>query len=196
MKPVSRALKNLIKHRYGGKQGLVKHFGYKCWSHMGGFRDYRCIDWRRVKRVIFVCRGNICRSPYCEVKARQWGIAALSIGLQAKPGRAAQADAIRNAGLREINLQSHRAKAPHQVQMLDSDLLVAMEPWHADALSRLDSLSGAQITLLGLWGTSRRPYIQDPYGRSDAYFQRCFDVIDTSLESMLQRIQKNSSSGI
>jgi len=190
MKMNLSGVKRLVKHRYGGKKGLVKHYFYKFWSRVGGFRRYRRIDWSRVRRVIFVCRGNICRSPYSEVKARQQGVEALSLGLQAIPGRTAQADAIRNAGMREIDLQSHRAKAPHEVQMTDSDLLVAMEPWHAEALSLLDSTQGVQITLLGLWGRHKRPYIQDPYGRSDAYFQRCFDVIDLSLESMVKLIQK------
>jgi protein-tyrosine phosphatase len=32
-----------------------------------------------------------------------------------------------------------------------------------------------------LWASPERPHLEDPYGLSDAYFDTCFDVIDSAL---------------
>lgn len=81
----------------------------------------------------------------------------------------------------------HVTRTARTFQVLPTDLLVAMEPSQAAALTRI--ANGAQVTLLGLWSRPRRPYIQDPYGRSDEYFQRCFALIDSGIRDLAQTLR-------
>ena len=69
-----------------------------------------------------------------------------------------------------------------------TDLLVAMEPWQVRYLS--DQLTREyQYTLLGMWSDPILPYIQDPYGSGDAYFDKCFGYIKDSVDGLAQRIK-------
>jgi hypothetical protein len=64
-----------------------------------------------------------------------------------------------------------------------------MEPWHLNYLQRtLDS--GYQCTLLGLWAKPVMPYIHDPYGKSMAYFDNCFNLIGASVEAIAVQLRK------
>jgi hypothetical protein len=57
-----------------------------------------------------------------------------------------------------------------------------MEPAQLPALAKL----GAQATLLGLWATPPRPHLEDPYGLCAAYFDTCFEVIDSAVERIVR----------
>src|SRR5207237_1259531 len=60
------------------------------------------------------------------------------------------------------------------------DLRIAMEPAQIRRLARL--ATAAPTTLLGLWATPPWPHLEDPYGLSPAYFDTCFDIIDSAVE--------------
>jgi hypothetical protein len=72
--------------------------------------------------------------------------------------------------------------------LTSSDLLLAMEPLQVKTLFPLATSFGAQLTLLGLWCSPERPYLQDPFGLAEAYFQNCFSFIDSAVEGIHQRI--------
>ena len=68
----------------------------------------------------------------------------------------------------------------------------AMEPWHADVLENNlnDNLKAKHhLTLLGLWSPSKRPYLADPYGRTDEYFNFCFEYIEKSVYEIEKKIK-------
>ena len=111
------------------------------------------------------------------------------MGLMATSGTLANLDAIKNAAVRGIDLELHRAKQQQDICVGTGDLLIGMEPCHASVLKRLAKKTGAQTTLLGLWSNSPRPYIHDPYGHGEAYFQTCFAVIDEAVEGLIKRMR-------
>lgn len=168
---------------------VVQLAGYR----LGLLRTFTKISWPSVERLVFVCHGNICRSPYAEAVARnRCGMASASFGIGATTGVGANGSAIRNAEARNIDLRMHRATSMGDFVAHENDLLIAMEPRQGMALKRLAGRSGsaAQITLLGLWTPKPRPYIADPYGLSDAYFQNCFKFIDSAIEGLATRCQR------
>jgi protein-tyrosine phosphatase len=168
--------------RYGGKRPLLRGLYYLFAYRVGAFRTYLDIDWSRVQRLVIACHGNICRSPYAELRARELGLAATSFGLHASPGARANEAAVRNAARRGADLSGHRSRSIDTINLCIGDLLVAMEPRQAERLSQLAIGVGAQLTLQGLWALAPRPYVPDPYGRSDACFQHSYALIDSSLE--------------
>jgi len=173
---------------YGGKRAYVAHLRACASYAMGSYRSARSVQWSSVERLVFVCHGNICRSPYASARARALGARAISLGIEAADGASANEDAARNALLRGIELKDH-ASIRLQPSLIEAgDLIVAFEPVHLLRVTRQEVRGTAGLTLLGLWTRPVRPYIQDPYGRSDRYFQQCFSAIDRNTHELVTRL--------
>jgi len=144
-------------------------------------------DLARVRRLVFVCKGNICRSPYAEARARQLGVDAISCGISAAPGASADPEAQRNAGLREIDLGGHRSSRLDEIDLTPADLLVTMDGSHHRAAAGFAARSGAQWTDAASWLRLHNGVVSiaDPYGRSDLEFQTAFDLIDDAVDSLI-----------
>src|ERR1035441_957189 len=92
-----------IARRYGRKLGLLRHYFHITRYHLGLLSSLERLDWHSVQRLVFVCKGNICRSAYGEEKAKNLGIQAISFGLDAKGENPATEMAIRLAWIRGID---------------------------------------------------------------------------------------------
>lgn len=173
---------------YGGKRAYVAHLR-ACVSYaIGSYRAARSIHWDVIARLVFVCQGNICRSPYAGARARAFGARAISLGIDAADGTGANADAARNALLRGIDLKDHRSTRLHPSLTERGDLIVVFEPVQLLRVTPQIVAGAAGLTLLGLWAHPVRPHIQDPYGRSDRYFQQCFSAIDLNIHELVTRM--------
>lgn len=172
---------------YGSRRGFMQARWFKLLHIFGGFRRYQKIDWQSVDRLVFVCKGNICRSAFAEAVARSIGIDAISCGVDTRSGFDANDDAIRTAELKGLSLSEHRTTRIQSLVLTDTDLLIAMEPWHVDFLREH---VGDNCTLLGLWGCPVSPYIEDPYGLSDEYFKNCFDYIENSVHEIASKVSQ------
>jgi protein-tyrosine phosphatase len=180
--------------RYGGRRAYLHHLAARALSLAGTYRSLTEIDWRAVDRLVFVCKGNICRSPYGAARARLLGVDAVSFGLEAIDGALADPDASRNARQRVLDLSAHRSLRLDEAHLLSGDLLLVFEPRQLRAVRERCGARPA-LTLAGLWARPSRPYVSDPYGRSDLYFQECFAVIDASVAALVARMKvaKNGS---
>jgi len=172
---------------YGGKRGLLEHALTRVLYALGAYGDIRDIEWAAVGRLVFVCKGNICRSPYASARARSLGVRAVSFGLAAVEGSPADPTALRNASLRGLDLSKHRSTKMDSFSFTRDDLIVVFEPKH---LSDVRRLNGRRIPacLLGIWSEPIHPHIHDPYGRGDRYFQRCFSLIDDNVAKLAGRL--------
>jgi low molecular weight protein-tyrosine phosphatase len=168
----------LPSRHYGGRRALVRHFFSCAQVRLPWWRRFHRVDWPRVERLVFVCKGNICRSPYALARASAIGIPADSIGLEAASGEPADDAARRHAAARGLSLDAHRTKPAHELVLGVGDLLVCMEPVQLIAVRRRFTGFAGQLTLLGLWSRPYRPSIFDPFGLSDEFWPHCLDVID------------------
>lgn len=171
-------LRRHVTDRYGG----LRPFGHYMWHAllgMGGLYPRLSLEkLGSFTRLVFVCKGNVCRSPYGEAKAIQLGMNAVSAGLDTTPGKPAQAQAILSARQRGIDLSQHKTQLYSAIPFTAEDLVLVMEPYQLG----LARDGGAQsVTLTGLYASSSRPYIQDPYGKSAECFEHCYDNIDSAL---------------
>lgn len=173
---------------YGGKRAYLAHVRERTLYAFGAYRAARSIDWAAVTRLVFVCQGNICRSPYASARARVLGMTAVSCGLDATEGAGADPAALRNAMGRGIDLATHRTARLQPSFITQGDLMVVFEPRQMSGVMR-ESIAGlAGVTLLGIWTQPIRPHIQDPYGRSDRYFKQCFSVIDAYVDALTKQL--------
>lgn len=162
---------------------------------LGAYGNMRDFDWAKVRRLAFVCKGNICRSPYACAKARKFGVRSSSYGLDAVDGSPADPVALRNAIARTVDLSVHRSMRMNETHIEDGDLIMVFEPVQlAEVRRRLGDRMPAG--LLGIWSRENWPHIQDPYGLSDRYFQRCFSVIDASVAGLVQCMMRGGAPAI
>ena len=186
---ISTRINSWLADKYGTRRGGVRSYRYRMLHMMGGYGKYRQIDWENINRLVFVCKGNICRSAYAEAFAKSLGLTAISCGIDTEDGKPADSRAIITAAARGVDLRKHSTSRVQSLTLHKQDLIVAMEPSQLEYME--DQYKSNSLTLLGLWGRPVKPYIQDPYGASDAYFRRCFHYIE---ESVCQLAEKASES--
>ena len=142
----------------------------------------------RIKHILFVCTGNICRSPFAEGLLKKLmqkkgldDIVADSAGLLALPGNSASGLAQKVAAEYDVDLSGHIAKSVKEDIIAGSDLILVMENSHAKDL--LDAFPEAEdkiflIRRFARFG-SRDRGIADPYGLNYDAYRFCFlDIQD------------------
>ena len=142
----------------------------------------------RIKHILFVCTGNICRSPFAEGLLKKLAqkkgldhIVADSAGLLALPGNSVTGLAQKVAEEYDVDLSDHIAKSVKEEIIDRSDLILVMEYSHAKEL--LDAFQEAEgkvflIRRFARFGSKDRG-IADPYGLNYEAYRFCFlDIQD------------------
>lgn len=137
------------------------------------------------EQIIFVCKGNICRSPYAEFKFNSLNknIKAISAGLEANSNEPANFSAITNSLKRSVDLKSHKTKNLN-ILNLEKSAIFVLEPMQAlQILIRNPSVKTiSKIFLLGNFQkNASMSVIPDPYGREDNFFQKVYEMIDSAV---------------
>jgi protein-tyrosine phosphatase len=156
----------------------------------------------RVSRVLFICTGNICRSPFAKglfdrlVSERGLvGVEADSAGLLALPDNAATAMAQRVAAEHHVDLSAHRAKSVSHGLLTWCDLALVMEKSHEqDLLSSFPKATG-KVLLLRYFARrgSRTRGIADPYGLQYEAYRFCFLDIQEAISGLLAYLSASST---
>jgi len=99
---------------------------------------------RRPVSILFVCTGNICRSPLAEALLREYAasrgigdrLRVGSAGTHAWEGNAATREAMRAGQEWGLDLSNHRAREVRRSIMDGSDIVLAMTRRHLECLAR------------------------------------------------------------
>ena len=131
-------------------------------------------------RILFVCTGNICRSPFAEALARDLDdrvdVEFSSAGTSAIDGTPATATGVAVAAELGIDMRSHRARSLTAEVLGRSDLVYGMEQEHLRPVLALDR--GARVELLRPDGAA----IPDPYGGDRNEYRGCYSMIREAVE--------------
>lgn len=166
-----------IKNHYGSKRGLLRYARYDLLRMFGAYRSLKNIDFTKVTRLVFVCHGNICRSPLAEAVARKHNIPSISFGLDTRGDDPADPRAIAWASANGYDLSQHITTRVDQYQPREGDLLIGMEPKHIKGLRLHFAQAPVQITMAGLWLDEPLGYLHDPYSANENYFSRCEQLV-------------------
>ncbi len=180
---------NKVANDFGSKKGLLRYYTYEFLRMLGVYSKFKRVDFTKVKRLVFVCQGNICRSPLGESVARHFNIPSVSFGLDTRGGDPADPRAINWARKNGYKLSGHETKRVDQYVPNDGDLLIGMEPKHIREIERRFEKQPIQITLIGLWLDSPIAYLHDPYNTNDAYFNRCEQLVASATDALVRIIK-------
>lgn len=151
-------------------------------------------------RVLFVCLGNICRSPTAEgvmrYRLQQVGLAAQvavdSAGTAAwHIGKAPDPRTCAAAAQRGYRLHELRARQVQAEDFARFDLILAMDYDNLRELQRLRPDSAcAELDLLLRRGGLAEHEVPDPYyGGSDG-FERVLDLVESACERLIEQIRE------
>jgi len=184
--PSTNPMARWLADRFGGKRAALRYALHQGRYRLGAYRQFSVLRRTADVRLVFFCKGNICRSPFAERYALSRGLDAASFGLEAGDGSTSPKGAVDAARAFGIDLETHRARSRGRIDFRPMDLLLAFEPEHAQQLSRAEGRERASdVVLLGLFSKPRHPYLHDPYGHGPAYFDRCYRRIAAAIDELV-----------
>ncbi|WP_240616655.1 low molecular weight phosphatase family protein [Marinobacter fuscus] len=170
--------------RFGSKRGFARFWLHKIKGLAGVYRQYQIQPGRaQGSRYVFVCSGNICRSPLAEVYARSLGMESASCGLNCGDDYPADPRAREFALTNGLSLESHKTVNVRDFKFRQTDLVVVMEPAHLDQF-RSKVHQDLPLVLAGNHGKAQSPYIHDPFNCCPAYFARCESMVMECVRGM------------
>jgi protein-tyrosine phosphatase len=184
------SLSEKIKNQYGSKRGLLRYVRFEFIRLCGAYRSLKKIDFTKVKRLVFVCHGNICRSPLAEAVARKHNLAATSFGLDTRGGAPADPRAVVWAKNNGYDLDQHITLRIDQYVPQEGDLLIGMEPKHVQQLKEVFAEKPVQITLAGLWLSKSLAYLHDPYNSNPQYFDHCEALVNSTVLQLIEKLKR------
>src|ERR1051325_8611066 len=150
-----------------------------------------------MKTVLFICTGNVCRSPMAEGIFRQavsgrGNYRVVSAGLGASDGQPPSAyavEAVRELGI-DISNQRSRMLTPEMVQ--HADYIFGMTHSHVDTVTLLYPQAAEKTFLLREFDETLDTFekdISDPIGGSYEIYLNCRDQIEQGIVSLLRFVE-------
>lgn len=151
-------------------------------------------------RILFVCTGNICRSPTAVgVFRRELAATALADLLEAdsagtlasRAGEAPDPRAAAAALRRGVDIRGLRARALTEDDFFRAHYLLAMDRTNMAELARRCPPGQACKLKMFTSFTPRLPEeVPDPYGRDERAFERALDLIEAGTRGLLLSLER------
>lgn len=150
-------------------------------------------------RILFVCLGNICRSPAAEAvlrakaQARGLEIVVDSAGTGGwHQGDPADARMLRASARRGYRLDHHRARQVELSDFYRFDVLLAMDlKNHAGLLAMAPPDRGCDIRLFLDFADGEVREAPDPYYGGERGFEVVLDLIERGAEAFLDHVEES-----
>ena len=142
---------------------------------------------------MFVCTGNICRSPIAQYLAeRLAGEAGLSwrtasAGVEAETGKGLTPGAARALASRGVRGVRHVARQLDEEMLAAADQVFALTVEHRRVIAARFPSHAAKIVVLRESAGLPDADVADPYAESDAVYEECAARIEEALKILIRR---------
>jgi protein-tyrosine-phosphatase/predicted ATP-grasp superfamily ATP-dependent carboligase len=141
-------------------------------------------------KIVFICYGNICRSPLAAGLAAQRlrDLDIESAGFHRQEGRTCPEKIQRIGNSFGVDLSGHRSTRVAPEIFANADLVIAMDKENLNCLRREFPEALERTTLLGLFGDPSAFAIADPFLADEATTQRICEQVSSSVEGLARWI--------
>jgi protein-tyrosine phosphatase len=151
-------------------------------------------------KILFVCLGNICRSPLAEAifkhkikqhRLEQYFVADSCGTSNYHIGDAPDARTISNARKNGVTID-HLGRQLCSQDLEDYDYVLAMDKTNYQNILRLSNASdhALKVDLMRNYDSvSRGSEVPDPYYGGESHFQEVFDILDRSMEHFIEHLE-------
>jgi protein-tyrosine-phosphatase/predicted ATP-grasp superfamily ATP-dependent carboligase len=138
------------------------------------------------RKIVFLCYGNICRSPLAAKLAEQQlsNVAIASAGFHKTTGRTSPEKMQRIGSSLGVDLSGHRSARATRDLLMTADLVIAMDLENLDRLKSEFPEARSRTTLLGLFGNPPALTIADPYLADEAATSRICEQVRSSIDGL------------
>jgi protein-tyrosine-phosphatase len=157
-----------------------------------------------VKRILFLCTGNSCRSVMAEGLMQKMldaagldSVRVLSAGTHAVTGYPPTQETIDVMEKEGIDVSGHLGQPVTATLIEHADAIFCMEPAHRETVLELVPEAKERTHLLATYGLSEEPphpAVPDPIGRPAEVYESCLMMIRDGLERVLKSMQESQSS--
>ncbi len=154
-------------------------------------------------RVIFICTGNICRSPIAEGMLRhRWeksgrdGLIVSSMGIHGLDQQEASKLGMELCAENGIDISSHRSRKLIVPELEEADLILSMEWVQKDFLRMFFPKFDDKSFLLSVWPDigrkkkSKKDNIKDPYGGSRRNYETAYNIISDHIVRVMIALEQ------
>lgn len=145
--------------------------------------------------ILIVCTGNICRSPLaeailknCFADPERSGVSISSAGISTVDGLPATDKMIEIAGEWGIDYTSHQARQVTDKILLNSDLILTMEPYQSEWI--IDRIPEIANRVKPVAEPLHQETIPDPYGEDLAIYKKSAETIRSATIGWKTRIER------
>lgn len=148
---------------------------------------------QQINNILFLCYGNIYRSPFAEYYTRtvlnsNASPAITSAGFHDKTGRRTPEPFQMLAAEKSINLSGHRSRLVNKDMLANADLIVIMDRWNWENLYTAYDSYLNKVVWLGAFGNAGIEIV-DPYGKSGSEAKKIMERICSACDGLVARFQ-------
>lgn len=180
LKDKARAFQNYRQTRLHSSAAMRQHAANVTRLHALGARS----------TILFVCTGNICRSPLAAALWRQRfpAMKVMSAGFLPLGGHRSPDNVQAAAWARGVTLAEHRSRTLNEKILGDSDLVVLFDSRNFEAMSLTFPYHLDKIVMLGALLDPPKPSIADPYQCSPAETELIAADVDAALTELARQL--------